>query len=230
MAQAESPDLDRLRVVFEEHKVSKVKLGGFDVDGILRGKYVSLDKFFSAAQGGLGFCNVLFGWDIQDQLYDNAQVTGWHSGYPDAVATVDLSTFRMIPWEPGTAAFLLDFNDREGRPLPYSPRQVLQRVVARAARAQLRARLAAEYEFFFFKETAESARAKGYCGLTPLSPGMFGYSWLRASESKELTHEIQDELAAFDLQIEGFHTETGPGVFEAAIAADAGVRAADKAA
>ncbi len=230
MVRAESLDLESLRLVFEERKVSKVKIGGFDVDGVLRGKYVSLEKFFSAAQGGLGFCDVIFGWDVGDQLYDNAQVTGWHTGYPDALATIDLSTFRMIPWEPGTAAFLLDFCDRDGKPLAISPRQVLQRVLSRAARMGFEARLAAEYEFFLFKETPESARAKGFHGLTPLSPGMFGYSWLRASESKELVHQIQDQLAAFDVQIEGFHTETGPGVFEAAIAVDAGLRAADKAA
>jgi glutamine synthetase len=229
MVRAESLDLESLRVVFEERKITKVKIGGFDVDGVLRGKYVSLEKFFSAAQGGLGFCDVIFGWDVGDQLYDNAQVTGWHTGYPDALATIDLSTFRVIPWEPGTAAFLLDFCDRSGRPLAISPRQVLQRVLSRAARAGLEAKLAAEYEFFLFRETPESARAKGFHGLTPLSPGMFGYSWLRAGESKELVHQIQDQLAAFDLQIEGFHTETGPGVFEAAIAVDAGLRAADKA-
>src|SRR6266496_646135 len=96
MVRAESLDLDALRLVFEERKVTKVKLGGFDVDGVLRGKYVSLEKFFSAAQSGLGFCDVIFGWDVGDQLYDNAQVTGWHTGYPDTLATIDLSTFRMI--------------------------------------------------------------------------------------------------------------------------------------
>ena len=230
MIRAESVDLDRLRLLFEERKVQKVKIGGFDIDGVLRGKYVSLDKFFSAAQGGLGFCDVIFGWDSADQLYDNAEVTGWHTGYPDTLATIDLSTFRVIPWEPGTAAFLLDFADREGRPLAIAPRQVLQRVIARAKARGLEARLAAEYEFFFFKETPETIRAKAFSNLTPLSPGMFGYSWLRTSESRELVHELLDGLEAFDLQIEGFHTETGPGVFEAAIGVDTALRAADKAA
>jgi glutamine synthetase len=230
MARADTPDLERLRRIFDERNVSKVKLGAFDVDGLLRGKYVSRDKFFAAAQGGLGFCDVVFGWDVADQLYDNVQVTGWHTGYPDALATIDLSTCRMIPWEPGTAAFLLDFCDREGKPLAVSPRQVMQRVVARAARADLEARLAAEYEFFFFRESAESLRSKAFSGLTTLSPGMFGYSWLRASQSRDLVHELQDQLAAFDVELEGFHTETGPGVFEAAIAVDEASRAADKAA
>jgi glutamine synthetase len=223
-------NVESLRKDFEARGVSKIKIGGFDVDGVLRGKYVSRDKFFSAAEGGLGFCDVVFGWDVHDALYDNAEITGWHTGYPDALARIDLATYRNIPWEGGTPAFLLDFFDREGRPLAVSPRQVLQRVLARAAKAGYEPWLAAEYEFFCFKETPETVRAKGYRELVPVSPGMFGYSWLRASESRELVHALQDELAAFDIPLEGFHTETGPGVFEAAIGVDTGLRAADKAA
>jgi glutamine synthetase len=45
-----------------------------------------------------------------------------------------------------------------------------------------------------------------------------------------LVHELIDSLAAFDIPLEGFHTETGPGVFEAAIRYDDALRAADKAA
>ena len=222
--------IEALRAEFARTGTKKVKLGGFDIDGILRGKYVTLDKFWSAAEGGLGFCDVVFGWDSGDQLYDNAQVTGWHTGYPDTKATVDLSTYRQIPWEPNTAAFLLDFEAEGGKPLPVSPRQVLQRIEQRARGLGFTAKVASEYEFFLFRETPESMRAKGYSNLTPLSPGMFGYSWLRASENSGLVHALIDGLGAFDIEVEGFHTETGPGVYEAAIRYDALMRAADKAA
>jgi glutamine synthetase len=222
--------LEALRDELERLAIRKIKLGGFDVDGILRGKYVSLDKFLGAAEGGLGFCDVIFGWDSGDQLYDNATVTGWHTGYPDARAVIDLSTFRPIPWEPLTAAFLLDFEELPGKPLAVSPRQLLKRVEEKARSMGFSVKVASEYEFFLFKETPESIRAKGYANLTPLSPGMFGYSWLRASENAALVHAIQDQLAAFDVELEGFHTETGPGVYEAAIRYDAMVRAGDKAA
>src|SRR5215204_4235949 len=63
--------------------VDRAKIGGFDIDGVLRGKYVSLDKLESALAKGFGFCDVIFGWDVADVLYDNAKVTGWHTGYPD---------------------------------------------------------------------------------------------------------------------------------------------------
>jgi len=59
---------------------------------------------------------------------------------------------------------------------------------------------------------------------------MFGYSVLRASANAELVLEIMEGLAAFDVPLEGFHTETGPGVYEAAIAVEPGLAAADRAA
>ena len=220
--------IETLRQEFQRSQIKKVKLGGFDIDGILRGKYVSMEKFWSAAEGGLGFCDVVFGWDCGDQLYDNAQVTGWHTGYPDTKATIDLSTYRKIPWEPGTAAFLMDFEESPGKPLPVSPRQLLQRVDAKARSMGLQVKASSEYEFFIFKETPQSLRQKGYSNLEPLSPGMFGYSWLRASENADLVHALVDGLDAFDIEIEGFHTETGPGVYEAAIRYDSLLRAGDK--
>ncbi len=115
-------ELDRLERWLEEKRVQKAKIGAFDVDGVWRGKYVSLEKLRSAAKGGLGFCDVVFGWDLADELYDNAKVTGWHTGYPDAHALVDLSTARVIPWEPDTAAFILDFVNPDGSPFEPSPR------------------------------------------------------------------------------------------------------------
>jgi glutamine synthetase len=228
--KARAGQVDHLRDQFKKQGIRKAKIGAFDVDGILRGKYLSLDKFWSVAESGLGFCDVIFGWDSSDQLYDNAEVTGWHTGYPDARAVVDLSTYRRIPWEEGTAAFLLDFEAEPGKPLAVSPRQLLQKVEARARAMGFSLKCASEYEFFLFKETPESLRAKGYANLTPLTPGMFGYSWLRASENAPLVHELQDSLGAFDIEVEGFHTETGPGVYEAALRYDGLSRAADKAA
>lgn len=218
------------RQLLEQNQIRHIRLGAFDIDGALRGKYISLEKFYSAAESGLGFCDVVFGWDIGDVLYDNAKFTGWHTGYPDATCRIDLDSMRVVPWEEGTAFFLMDFVDREGEPLPIAPRQVFQGVVQRAESLGYTPHFSAEYEFFLFRETPESLRAKNFRNLTPLTPGMFGYSVLRASKNSELVLQFLDQLAGFYIPLEGLHTETGPGVFEAAIAVEKGVRAADKAA
>jgi hypothetical protein len=196
---------EELRRLFEERRIQRVKLGAFDIDCTLRGKYISLDKFWPAAESGTGFCDVIFGWDIGDALYDNAKVTGWHTGYPDASVRIDLESLRLIPWEPGTAFFLLDFVNAAA----VSPRQVLQRALQRAS--AYKAMFSAEYEFFFFRETPHSLREKYYRNLTPLSPGAFGYSVLRASENSALTLQLFDDLAAFGVPLEGFRRSARRG-------------------
>ena len=223
-------DAHTLRAAFAEKNITRVKIGGFDIDGLLRGKYVSTDKFWSVLDDGLGFCDVIFGWDIGDVLYDNAKVTGWATGYPDTHANIDPRTFRVIPWEPGTAAFILDFALPDGSPHPACPRSLLKRVLARTRALGYTATFAVEFEFYIFKETPASLEAKGYRGLEPLSPGMFGYSWVREGQNSELCHAIMDEMAAFDIPIEALHTETGPGVYEVALRYDEALRMADKAA
>jgi len=223
-------DAKQLKEAFEKHGVRRVKVGGYDVDGILRGKYLALDKFWGALEEPIGFCDVVFGWDASDVLYDNARVTGWHTGYPDTRARIDPSTFRVLPWEPDTAAFLLDFLNDDGSPHPACPRGLLKRIIARANALGYEPSFGSEFEFFVFRETPASLQAKGFRGLEPVSPGMFGYSWVRSSQNADLCHAILDDMERFGIPIEGLHTETGPGVYEVAIKYDNALRAADKAA
>jgi glutamine synthetase len=223
-------DHKAIQDLLTQHNITKIKVGGFDIDGVLRGKYISPEKFSSAAEGGLGFCDVIFGWDSSDLLYDNVQVTGWHTGYPDALAKVDLSTFRLIPWEAGVAFFILDFYDSAGQPFAVSPRQLLQRVAAKVEAMGFHSMVSTEYEYFLFREDSHSVREKHYRDMKALSPGMFGYSVLRTGTFSDLANGVIDAMRAFDVELEGFHTETGPGVYETAIKYDDVLRAADKAA
>lgn len=220
----------RLQRELESKGIRQVKIGGFDVDGVFRGKYISLEKFFSACRGGAAICDVIFGWDSGDVCYDNSVVTGPHTGYPDIPATIDLSTLRIIPWEPDTAAFLLDFHTDDGDIHPASPRGLLRQVADKARRMGFAPKFSCEFEFFLFRETPDSVRKKGYRNLASLSPGMFGYSWLRSSENAAFVHAILDGCRDFGIPIEGLHTETGPGVYEAAIAYGDILEAADHAA
>ena len=193
----------------------RVKLAVSDIDGVLRGKYVHKDKFASAVDGGFGFCDVVYGWDLHDQCYDNTTATGWHKGYPDAIARIDLDTHRNVPWDDGVDFFLASFvRDERGReaPHPLDPRQVLRRVIARAAKLGLAPMCSLEFEFFNFAETPQSWADKKGVGPEPITPGMFGYSLLRAHHAKDYFKALFAEMAAFGVPIEGLHTETGPGV------------------
>jgi glutamine synthetase len=80
----------------QNHPSGRVKIAVADVDGVLRGKYISSEKFLSVAKSHLGFCDVIFGWDMADVAYDNGTYTGWHSGYPDAKVQIDLNSLEKF--------------------------------------------------------------------------------------------------------------------------------------
>ena len=211
---------------------SRVKVACSDIDGILRGKYIHKEKFYSAAESGFGFCDVVFGWDSSDVCYDNAKITGWHHGFPDAVARIDLQTFRQVPWDDHVPFFLGNFIrtvDGVEEPLPICPRQVLKRVLKRAEKLGFTVMTGMEFEWFNFLETPQTWAAKKGVDPTTLTPGMFGYSLLRVNENREFFKALMEEMAAFHVPIEGLHTETGPGVYEAAILFSEALEQADRA-
>jgi glutamine synthetase len=215
------------RRLVEERELSHVKVGVFDIDGILRGKYMSRDKFFGALDKGFGFCDVVLGWDSHDQLYDNVTYTGWHTGYPDAPVRVLPETCRELPTEDNMLLFLGEFAEAAEA---ICPRGVLRRVIEDARRRGFSVNAGFEYEFFVFDETPHSIREKRYRDPTPMAPGFFGYSVLRNSAHSDFYQGLLDLCERMDFGIEGLHEETGPGVLEAAITVDGALAAADKAA
>src|ERR1700761_3825455 len=170
---------------------TKVKVAVTDIDGVLRGKYINKQKFASVVEGGLGFCNVVLGWDSSDVCYDNVAFTGWHSGYPDALVELDLGTYRRVPWDHNVPFFLGEFVEPDGHtPLPICPRQLLKTVVRRAHALGFKEACGMEFEWFNFRETPQSWAEKGYHRPEPLSPGMFGYSILRAGQSQDFMNAL----------------------------------------
>ena len=215
------------RQIVRDRNLTHIKVGVHDVDGILRGKYLHRDKFFSALDGGFGFCDVVLGWDANDQLVDNLSYTGWHTAYPDAAVRIIPDSCRDLPTEPGGLFFLCEFASPADT---ICPRGTLRRVLDRARQHGFDIKAGFEYEFFVFEETPHSIREKGYRDLKPISPGFFGYSVLRNSVFAEWYRDLLAFCEAMDMSIEGLHTETGAGVLEAALRVDDALAATDKAA
>jgi glutamine synthetase len=225
-SQAVTSAADAIAYV-RERDLPFVRVGVFDIDGIFRGKYMNRDKFESAVEKGFGFCDVVVGWDSNDQLYDNVKVTGWHTAYPDASVRVLPQTMRLIPFEDDLPLFIAEFDGKwEG----VCPRGTLRRVLKRAAEMGFSVKAAAEFEFFLFEETPHSVREKRYKDMRSITPGFYGYSMLRSSVHADFYRDLLDLGRKMDFEIEGLHTETGPGVLEAAIRVDDALAAADKAA
>lgn len=213
----------------KEKNIDKIKFAFADIDGVLRGKVIHHKKFTDGLQKGYGFCDVIFGWDSSDVCNNNIELTGWHTGYPDQLCRIDLSTFRTVPWQDNIPFFLADFSKADGDDLPACPRSLLKRITKECESLGFYPEFAQEFEWFNFRETPQSLQEKSFTNLETLTPGMFGYSILRTSENSDFYYDLFNLLMQFGIPLEGLHTETGPGVYEAAILHDHVMEAADRA-
>ena len=203
----------------------RVKVAVADIDGILRGKCIHVDKFVSAAEGGLGFD--VFGYDLEDRPIENTSITGRRRGFADANVVLDLETYRHVPWDENVPFFLGDFVKGDGSPHPLCPRQLLKRVLARAGKMGFRVKLGSEYEFINFK----SEPGNGWDGEQPhpepITDARVGYTLVQANANKDYFNALWKQSARFGIPLESLHTETGPGVYEAAIMFGEALRTAD---
>lgn len=202
--------------------------------GILRGKLVSKKKFLSVAKDGFGFCSVVFGWDMHDQTYfRELTISNAENGYRDLVAKIDLKSYRRIPWEHNVPFFLVQFYDPDTlEPICADPRSLLRTAVGKLRKAGYGAMAGAEFEFFTFRAPKDhtiqsdrqtSATTMPYLlensahTLPHLTQGMFGYSLTDPIHNQDWFYSIFETCEQFRCDIEGWHTESGPGVFEAAL-------------
>ena len=170
-----------------------------DIDGVLRGKYLHINKLRNAARDGFGFCSVVLGWDSSDQCYETCDYTGWHNGYPDAHVQPDLETLRWVPWDQNRPFLLGDFytsNDASS-PLKQCPRQLLKSLIAKLEKHGVYPKCGFEFEWFNFAETSQTLEEKGFHQPKPITSGMFGYSLLRASHQQEYFDSIMGNMEKF---------------------------------
>lgn len=87
----------------------------------------------------------------------------------------------------------------------------------------------AEYEFYVFRAPKSSVEGEGINSsatarflqdnppdkLSHLTEGMFGYSLTDPVRNQDWFYHVFDACEKFNCGIEGWHTESGPGVFEA---------------
>ncbi|RMD43130.1 hypothetical protein DV735_g2031, partial [Chaetothyriales sp. CBS 134920] len=201
---------------------------------LLRGKLVSKKKFLSVVKDGFGFCSVIFGWDMHDLTYfRELKISNKDNGYRDLVAKIDLASYRRIPWEDNIPFFLVSFHDPDTqKPVFACPRSLLRTALAKVHDAGYGALAGVEYEFYTFRApkdgsmqtlqpssatTAPFLQTNPVSALPHLTEGMFGYSLTDPIHNQDWFYSIFDMCEKFKCNIEGWHTESGPGVFEAAL-------------
>lgn len=215
--------------LIEEHGIDTIKIGGPDYDGIYRGKRLPVDVFLDGMEHGFAQGDVLFGWDIAEDLVPGLRFTNWDSGYADIRMIPDLATFRIVPWEDRVATVIADFATEGGEPVRVAPRHVLRSVLDRAAAMGFTAELALEFEFRIWREDQRTLREKRWRDLTPLSPTTSCYSLHRSTGDEFIVGRLRRMMDAHGVPIEGYNREHGEGMYEMNLRHAAGMEAADRA-
>ncbi|HVB59710.1 MAG TPA: glutamine synthetase family protein [Ktedonobacteraceae bacterium] len=208
-------DFAEIRSKIETGQIEFVKIGAPDMEGVFRGKRVAGQYFLDALDGGFAQCDVLFGWDIAENVLPDLKFSNWERGFADIVMKPDLSTFAMVPWDEHVASCICDLWTEHGEPVVIAPRYVLNNVVERARAMGFEPMAASELEFRFFREDQMSLRDKDFGpNLTPLNPGFNCYAISQASADDHLLSRIARMMRDHGMMIEGYNREHGPGMYE----------------
>ncbi|MEV0245664.1 glutamine synthetase family protein [Nocardia sp. NPDC050712] len=215
--------LAELRVRVESGDIDTVLVAMTDMQGRLQGKRCAAQYFLDEVLGhATEACNYLLAVDVEMATVEGYAMSSWDTGYGDFVMRPDLSTLRVLPWQPGTALVLCDIEQvrPSGTPVSVSPRQVLRAQLDRLAEHGLTAYVGTELEFLVFDDTYESAWNSGYRGLTPANQYNVDYSMLGTARIEPLLRRIRNEMAGAGLYVESAKGECNPGQHEIAFRYD----------
>ena len=209
--------LDELRRPAAVGDIDTVVLALTDMQGRLQGKRLSAEFFLDeVTREFTEGCNYLLAVDVDMNTVDGYQISSWDSGYGDFVLRPDLTTLRRIPWHPGTALALADLCWLDGTPVQESPRQILQRQVARLAERGLVAMAGTELEFIVYADSYEEAAAKNYADLRPANGYNVDYSILGTSRIEPLLRRLRNGMTAAGMYVESAKGECNLGQHEIA--------------
>jgi glutamine synthetase len=131
----------------QDRGVRAIRLLYTDLHGIARGKDIPISKFDHLADEGVAFCAAVMSTDLR-----HTPVVGGEEGYVDFAVRPDLSTLRIVPWQPDVAWCIGNATLPDGSgPAPTCPRSLLERVAARFAEHGLAPVVGPELEFFLLE-------------------------------------------------------------------------------
>ncbi|MBE3589418.1 MAG: type I glutamate--ammonia ligase [Firmicutes bacterium] len=158
-------------------------------------------------------------------MFDGSSIEGFvRIQESDMYLRPDPATFAIFPWKEGagaTARLICDVYLPNGRPFPGDPRQVLKRVVARAAEMGYTMNCGPEPEFFLFLKdahghaTTQTNDQASYFDLAPIDRG------------EACRADIVRTLMEMGFEVEAAHHEVAPGQHEIDFKYADAVRTAD---
>ena len=206
-------------------RVDEVECVIGDIAGVARGKAMPAAKF--AKQTNYFLPNSIFLQTITGEWADNPFDAFTE---PDMILEPDWTTATAAPWTADvTLQVIHDAKDQEGNLVPYSPRNVLRRIVELYAAQGWTPVVAPEMEFFLTARNIDPNQPvippMGRSGRR--AAGKQAYSLSAVDEYGKVIDDIYDFAEAQGLEIDGILQEGGAGQIELNLAHGDPVRLAD---
>ena len=224
-----SLSVEQLAELVEVGEVDTVVVAFTDMQGRLQGKRCHAKFFLDEVLGHASeACNYLLAVDVDMNTVSGYAMSSWDTGYGDFVMRPDVSTLRLLPWQPGTALVICDLEWEDGTPVVASPRQILRRQIERLRERGLVAYAGTELEFIVFQDTYEAAWTSGYRGLTPANQYNVDYSLQGTARVEPLLRRIRNDMTGAGLVVESAKGECNLGQHEIAFKYDEALITADQ--
>ncbi len=201
------------RTYFEGKRLDEVECIISDLPGIARGKAVPASKF--AKQSYFHLPDSIFYQTITGDWGEAAGEDGFIER--DMILKPDFSTASAAPWTGDwTLQVIHDAYDRDGEPIPCSPRNVLKRVVQMYHDKGWEPVVAPEMEFFLVAPNVDPAQ-----GIKPMmgrsgrpAAARQAYSMTAVDEFGPVIDDIYDFAEYQGFEIDGITQEGGAGQLE----------------
>jgi len=203
-------DIEELKRLVANGEIETVLVVFPDMYGRLVGKRI-VARFF-LEQTEIHACDYLLACDIDMEPVPGYQFTSWAKGYGDFRPVPDLNTLRVASWLDRTALVLSDVYEEESDDLvPFAPRNILRKQLARAAEQGYTAMGASELELYVFKDSYEDVAKKSFVNLEPIGRLIEDYHIFQGTKEEHVIGAIRRHLERSGVPVESSKGEWGPG-------------------
>jgi glutamine synthetase len=223
-------DIDELKRLIIDGDIETVIAVFPDMYGRLVGKRL-VGRFFldEVLTHGMHACDYLLACDMEMEPVPGYAFTSWAKGYGDFRPIPDFETLRVASWLDKSAIVLCDvyFDDRHEL-VPYAPRGILRKQVARANELGFTPMAASELELYVFNDSYETAAKKGFINIEPIGRVIEDYHILQGTKEEFLIADIRSHLERSGVPVESSKGEWGPGQQEIGLRYAEAVEMADR--
>ena len=229
----------RLRQIVEQQKLEVIRLSFPDQHGILRGKTLVASEALASLENGCSITTTMLAKDTSHRTVFPVFTPGGGfgmkemEGAADVLMVADPTTFRVLPWTPGTGWLMCDLHFADGRPVPFATRNLYRGVLARLAQRgyEFVAGLEVEFHIFKLEDAKMSPEHAGQPGTPPeVSLLSHGYQYLteqRYDQMEPVLEIIRRDVLALGLPLRSVEVEFGPSQCEFTFQPMAGLAPAD---